>query len=89
MRAVIEKAFNLPSSFSQIDIDQQRAVLMDKAKSVLGTDKLTVFQDSEVVDKVITRFLARSQIEAAPPTRPRRQPRPSRCCRAARPAPRG
>lgn len=64
MRAVVEKAFNLPSSFSQIDIDQQRAVLMDKAKSVLGSDKLTVFQDSKVVDKVITRFLARSQIES-------------------------
>lgn len=64
LRAVIEKAFNLPSSFAQIDIDQQRAVLMDKARSVLGSDTLTVFQDSEVVDKVITRFLARSQIES-------------------------
>ena len=64
LRAVIEKAFNLPSSFAQIDIDQQRAVLMEKAKSVLGSDKLTVFQDAEVVEKVITRFLARSQIES-------------------------
>lgn len=64
LRAVIEKAFNLPSSFAQIDIDQQRAVLMEKARSVLGSDKLTVFQDAEVVEKVITRFLARSQIES-------------------------
>jgi hypothetical protein len=64
LRQVMEKAFGLPSQFSQIDIDKQVEILRDRAESLFGTDSLTVFQDAANVDKLIDRFLARAQIEA-------------------------
>jgi hypothetical protein len=64
LRQVVEKAFGLPSQFSQIDIDKQVEILRDRADSLFGSDSLTVFQDAANVDRLIDRFLARSQIEA-------------------------
>ncbi|HET9067520.1 MAG TPA: DUF1217 domain-containing protein [Amaricoccus sp.] len=64
LREVMEKAFGLPKAFGQIDIDQQREVMRDKAGALFGTDSLTAFQDPANVEKLITRFLARAQIEA-------------------------
>jgi len=64
LRTVFEKAFGLPAAFGQIDIDQQREVLRDKAGRLFGKDTLDVFKDPATVDKLIQRFLARSQIES-------------------------
>jgi len=63
LRQVVEKAFGLPSQFSQIDIDKQVETLKDRADRLFGSDSLTVFQDKAAVDKLIDRFLARTQIE--------------------------
>ncbi len=63
LRQVFEKAFNLPSQFVQLDIDRQVEVFGDKLSKMFGRDDLTVFQDPANVDKLITRFLAISQIE--------------------------
>lgn len=63
LREVVEKAFGLPTAFGQIDIDQQREILRDKASALFGADSLAVFQDAANVEKVINRFLARAQIE--------------------------
>ena len=63
LRQVIEKAYGLPTAFGQIDIDQQRDVLMDKTSALFGSDALSAFQDPAAVEKVINRFLARAQIE--------------------------
>ena len=60
---VVEKAFGLPSQFSQIDIDKQVDTLKDRATGCSASDTLTVFQDKAAVDKLIDRFLARTQIE--------------------------
>jgi hypothetical protein len=64
LRAVFEKAFGLPAAFGRIDVDKQRDVLQDRVAVLLGSDSLTVFQDGAAVEKVITRFLARAQIDA-------------------------
>jgi hypothetical protein len=64
LRQVVEKAFGLPSQFSQIDIDKQVEILRDRADGLFGSDALTVFQDPAHVDKLIDRFLARAQIES-------------------------
>ncbi len=66
MRAVFEKAFNLPKEFGRIDVDRQRDVLREKTRAMFGTDKLTAFADPANVQKVIDRFLARAQIDAGP-----------------------
>ncbi len=63
LRQVFEKAFNLPSQFVQLDIDRQAEVFGDKLSKMFGKGDLTVFQDPTNVDKLITRFLAISQIE--------------------------
>jgi hypothetical protein len=64
LRAVIEKAFGLPEAFGRLDIDRQHDVLRDEAAALLGSDRLTVFRDPAAVETVLTRFLARAQIEA-------------------------
>ncbi len=67
LRQVFEKAYGLPTSFGQIDIDQQRDVLADKTGALFGTDDLTAFQDPAAVEKLIDRFLARAQVDDGPP----------------------
>ena len=64
LRRVFEKALGLPSSFVGLDIDRQLAVMKDKAKSQLGTDQLVDFADAANKDKLIRRFLVRSEAEA-------------------------
>jgi hypothetical protein len=63
LRKLFEGAFGLPSSFVNIDIDQQARVMEKKAKQMFGDGSLTAFQDPANVDKLILRFLARKQIE--------------------------
>ena len=66
LRQVFEKAYGLPEEFGQIDIDQQREVLADKTGRLFAGDTVAVFKDPEAIEKVITRFLARAQVEAGP-----------------------
>ncbi len=60
---VMNAAFGLPSSFAKLDVDQQRDILRDKSKDLLGSADLSVFQDPAKVSKVIDRFLAKKQID--------------------------
>jgi hypothetical protein len=66
LREVFEKAYGLPAQFGQIDIDQQREVLVDKTGGLFGGDTVAVFKEPAAVEKVITRFLARAQVVAGP-----------------------
>ena len=71
IRAVLESAFNLPASFSQIGLDQQKDVFIDKAKAVFGSGDISVFSDSEKLDGAVRQFLLREQINNGPnPTTP-------------------
>ena len=63
LRAVIEKAFGLPSAFAQIDLDQQRETLRSKTRELFGEESIAVFSDPENVETMIRRFLARSAAE--------------------------
>jgi hypothetical protein len=64
LREVVEKAYGLPKEFGQLDVDRQREILRDKTSALFGKDTLAAFQDPEAVEKVITRYLARAQVEA-------------------------
>lgn len=66
MRTVIEAAFNLPSEFAGLDLDRQVDTLKDRARSLLGSESVAVFQDPAAVEKVIGRFLLRKQMEQGP-----------------------
>ncbi|QFT58360.1 hypothetical protein FIU94_05930 [Sulfitobacter sp. THAF37] len=64
MRQLFETAFNLPAALGQIDIDQQLQVFKDAAKSVLGSDDLSLFTAPEARDDLITKFVVRDQIRS-------------------------
>ncbi len=66
VRQVIEAAFNLPSAFSQIDIDKQKDTLIDKAKQLFGGSGIKVFLDPENVDTAIRRYQLREQLNNGP-----------------------
>lgn len=64
LRAVFEKAYGLPAQFSGVDVDVQRSTLASRTKGMFGKNDLTVFADPANVEKMINRFLVRSQIDA-------------------------
>jgi hypothetical protein len=63
LREVFEKALGLPKQFGQLDVDRQAETLADKSGALFGTDTLAAFRDPAAIEKLITRFLARAQIE--------------------------
>ncbi len=65
LRTVFETALGLPSSFSQIDLDQQLETLRDKSARVFGADTVETFADPEAQDKLVRLFLVRSEASAA------------------------
>jgi hypothetical protein len=66
IRTVLEGAFNLPEGFSQLDLDRQKDILSDKAYSLFGGKTVDIFDDPEVIETTIRRFLLRRQIEQGP-----------------------
>lgn len=68
LRTVLEGAFNLPTSFSQLDVDRQKEILSDKANQLLGGKTVDIFSNPEVVESAIRRFLVTEQINQGPST---------------------
>jgi hypothetical protein len=66
LRDVFEKAYALPKEFGRLDIDRQREVMREKTSALFGTANLSAFASPANVEKVVTRFLARAQVEAGP-----------------------
>lgn len=63
LREVMEGALGLPDSFSQIDLEQQLGVFMDRSERFLGLGSLDDLTDPEKMNEVIERYLLRSQVE--------------------------
>jgi len=66
VRTVLEGAFNLPEGFSQLDLDRQKEILADKAQSLYDGKTIEIFNDPEIIENTIRRFLLRQQIETGP-----------------------
>jgi hypothetical protein len=66
MRTVVEGAFNLPSEFAALDIDQQVDILKDKASRKYGDESIEVFADPENVESLIKDYLLRQEIDNGP-----------------------
>lgn len=62
MRALFEKALNLPAAVGQIDVDQQLGIFQDRAQSVFGTSELSDFSEPALVEDLITKYVVRNQI---------------------------
>lgn len=64
LRSLFETALGLPSSFGQVDIDQQRDVFAERAERQFGVSDPARFAEPEVLDDLITTFIARTQLNA-------------------------
>ncbi|MCF6444687.1 DUF1217 domain-containing protein [Nereida sp. MMG025] len=63
LRQVFETALNLPSSFSQLDLDKQLEVFQDKAKQRFGSAQVDQFKDPAKVENLIRQFLLQSEVQ--------------------------
>ncbi len=64
LRAVFEKALNLPSAFGQIDVDQQLVVFKERARAVFGSDEVSQFAAADTIDEIVTKYVVRNQLES-------------------------
>ncbi len=64
MRELFETVFQLPTSFSQIDIDQQQQFLSDRSLSIFGTSNPADYDAPELQEQLLTRYTALSQINS-------------------------
>lgn len=62
LRQVFEGALGLPSSFGQLDLDQQLEIFQDRAERQLGITDLSEYSDPEKISDLVERFLLRSQV---------------------------
>lgn len=60
LRSVFETAFGLPREFGSLDLEQQLNVFQDRANRQLGVRTFTDLSDPATVDKLVQRFLLRS-----------------------------
>ncbi|WP_347139200.1 DUF1217 domain-containing protein [Paracoccus sp. SSK6] len=61
LREVFEGAFGFSSSIANLSVDRQLEEFMSASRRVLGTSSFAEIGASEMTDKLITRYLARSQ----------------------------
>ena len=65
MRSLFETVFQLPSSFGQIDIDQQQEIFAERSSQVFGTSDPADFNEPELQEQLITRYTALTQLESS------------------------
>lgn len=63
LRQLFEGALGMSSAIGQVDIDRQLEEFKDRAKSVFGTDDISVFSDKSTRDNAINRFVIRDQLD--------------------------
>lgn len=63
LRAIFEKALNLPTSFGQVDIDQQLVVFKQRARAEFGSDDIGRFSAPDAVDNLVTKYIVRTQLD--------------------------
>lgn len=57
IRTVLETALGLPSSFGQLDIDQQLDIFREKSRSRFGVTEIKEFADLENTRKIVQTYL--------------------------------
>ncbi len=64
LRSVIQTALGLPASTARIDIDRQLTIFKDRAEQAFGSADPAQFTNPDKVERLIRRFLARSDIDS-------------------------
>ncbi|WP_417523442.1 DUF1217 domain-containing protein [Marinovum sp.] len=63
LREIFQTALNLPSSFSQLDLDQQLDVFREKSGARFGASEVADFADPELREKLVEQYLLQSQLK--------------------------
>ncbi len=63
LRTVMETALSLPSSFGQLDIDQQLTVFREKSLTNFGVDDISALANEDLKGDVIDRYLLKDQLK--------------------------
>ena len=63
LREVVQTALGLPKSFASIDLDQQVAVLKDRAEAAFGTNGISQFTDPTKMESLVRRFMIRADLQ--------------------------
>lgn len=63
LREVVQTALGLPKSFASIDLDQQVAVLQDRAEAAFGANGISQFTDPAKMDSLVRRFMIRADMQ--------------------------
>lgn len=58
VRTLLEGALNLPTEFSQLDVERQAEDLQDRLQTTFGISELSELANPEVIDRVTSRYLA-------------------------------
>jgi len=64
LRTAFQTALGLPSSTATLDLDLQLNVFKSRAKAQFGNDTVSQFADPATLDKLVKRFLLRSEMDA-------------------------
>jgi hypothetical protein len=64
LREVVQTALGLPQDFARIDVDRQRDMIRSRMRSVFGDASMDFFKDPANVERIVTRYIARAQLEA-------------------------
>jgi len=64
LRNLFETALGLPEAFGQVDIDQQLTVFQERSSRIFGVSGPADFAEPEVLDNLISTYLARSQLNS-------------------------
>ena len=61
LRTVFQAALGLPSSTATLDIDQQLTIFKSRTQAQFGNENVSQFTDKAAMDKLIKKFLTRSE----------------------------
>ena len=64
LRTVFQTALGLPSSTATLDIDQQLTIFKSRTQAQFGNENVSQFTDKAAMDKLIKKFLTRSEATA-------------------------
>ncbi|MCU0826865.1 MAG: DUF1217 domain-containing protein [Tabrizicola sp.] len=70
LREVMQTALGLPKSFAAIDLDQQVAVMREKAQAAFGSSNISQFSDPKQMEALVRRFHIRADIQNQPAASP-------------------
>jgi hypothetical protein len=70
LREVMQTALGLPKSFAGIDLDQQVAVMRERAQAAFGAPTISQFSDPARMEALVRRFHIRADIQNQPTASP-------------------